>query len=135
MILKEEYSREDIFNYVSAVLPITTISLLVLILTLLFGFLFIIPGIIVVLSFSMVFLLFIDQKDLLPMEYLLKSKEIMQGYKWDYFVFILSFLGWILFSIITLGIGLVFVIPYITISEILYYEELKITKEKIIVDK
>ena len=58
-----------------------------------------------------------------------KSKEMMLGYKNDYFLFMLSFTGWILFSILTLGIGLIYVIPYITVCQALYYEELKkITK-------
>ena len=124
MIRKEE-NREDIFKYVGDVLPIATISILVLLFTLLFGILFIVPGIIAALSFSMVFLIYVDQDGLLPMEYLFKSKEMMRGHKWDYFVFVLSFVGWILFSILTLGLGLIFVIPYVTISEVLYYEELK----------
>lgn len=130
MVRKEEFSREDIFKYVGEVLPIATISLLVVIFTLLLGLLFIIPGIMAALAFSMVFLIYVDSEKCLPMEYLLKSKEMMQGYKWDYFVFVLSFVGWILFSIVTLGLGLIFVIPYITISEVLYYEELKKIKEK-----
>ena len=83
MIRKEEYNREDIFKYVGDVLPIATISILVLLFTLLFGILFIVPGIIAALSFSMVFLIYVDQDGLLPMEYLFKSKEMMRGHKWD----------------------------------------------------
>ena len=125
IVRKEEYSREDIFKYVGAVIPIATINILTTIFTLLGSLLFVIPGVIVALAYSMVFLMYVEDDSLLPMDYLFKSKALMHGYKWDYFIFILSFLGWTLFVIITLGVGLIWVVPYITVSEIIYYDELK----------
>ena len=130
MIREEEFDREDIFKYIGAVLPIITISLLVFIFTFLGCILLIIPGIIIALGYAMVYLIYVDSEEMLPMEYLNKSREMMYGYKWDYFIFTLSFLGWILFSVITLGIGLIWTIPYMSIAEILYYDELKKVKEK-----
>ena len=49
----------------------------------------------------------------------------MNGYKWDYFVFQLSFIGWILLGVITAGIAYIFICPYINVATVLYYEELK----------
>lgn len=129
MVRKEEFSREDIFKYVGAVLPLATIALLVMIFTFLWSILFIIPGIIAALGYSMVYLIYVERPNQLPMEYLSQSKEMMYGYKWDYFVFTLSFLGWIVFSVITLGIGLIWTVPYMSIAEIIYYDELKTKKE------
>lgn len=41
----------------------------------------------------------------------------------------LSFFGWYLLCALTFGIALVYVAPYVSVSEALYYEELKkITK-------
>lgn len=130
MVRNEEYSREDIFKYIGAVLPIATISILVFLFTFLWSILLIIPGIIAALGYTMIYLIYVDSEEMLPMEYLTKSKEMMQGYKWNYFVFNLSFIGWILFSVITLGLGLIFVIPYVTIADALYYDELKKLKEE-----
>jgi len=129
MVRNEEKSREDLFKYVGAVLPLATIAILVIIFSFLWSLLFIIPGIIAALGYSMVYLIYVDKPDKLPMEYLSQSKEMMNGYKWDYFVFSLSFLGWILFSVVTLGIGLIWTIPYMSIAEIIYYEELRKKKE------
>lgn len=129
MVRNEEKSREDLFKYVGAVLPLATITILVIIFSFLWSLLFIIPGIIAALGYSMVYLIYVDKPDKLPMEYLSQSKEMMNGYKWDYFVFSLSFLGWILFSVVTLGIGLIWTIPYMSIAEIIYYEELRKKKE------
>lgn len=130
MIRNEDYDTNDIFAFVSQVLPIVTISLLTVIFTFLWGLLFVIPGIIAALSYSMAFFLYADNQDKLPMEYLTDSKKMMQGYKMDYFIFQLSFIGWILLSLITFGIALIYVIPYISISEAIYYDELKQISEK-----
>ncbi len=129
MIRNESYSNEDIFRFVKNVLPIAAISILMMIFIILWSFLFIIPGIIAAISYTMVFYLYADKheegKADNPMDYLNQSKELMNGYKLDYFIFILSFLGWILLSTVTLGIGFIYTLPYVTISEAIYYEELK----------
>ncbi len=135
IIRQEEGNREDIFKYVGAVIPLITITLLVMIFTFLWSLLFIVPGIIAALGYSMVYLLYIDQPDQLPMEYLNKSNEMMKGYKWDYFKFSLSFLGWIVFSIITFGIGLIWTIPYVSFAETIYYVELKKKKEEFTLER
>lgn len=129
MIRNESFDRNDIFAYIGKVLPIVAIILLVTIFTLLWSVLFIIPGIIAALSYSMVFLLYAEDQSSTAMDYLDQSKELMRGYKWDYFVFGLSFLGWILLSVLTFGILLIWVLPYYTVAEVLYYDELKQLKE------
>lgn len=54
-----------------------------------------------------------------------KSWSMMKGYKWNYLVFTLSFLGWILLSPFTLFILLIWLVPYMEVAIILYYEKLK----------
>lgn len=130
MIRKEEYSREDIFKFIGKVLPILSISILVAIFCILWGILFIIPGIIAGISYSFVYLLYTENQEKLPMNYLEESKELINGYKLDYFIFNLSFVGWMLLSIVTCGILLIWTIPYIIISQVLYYDELKKIKSK-----
>lgn len=133
MIRQEEYSREDLFRFVKNVLPIAAISLLVGIFVMLWSILLVIPGIIAAISYSMVFYLYADKhtegESKTPMDYLNESKELMNGYKMDYFVFLLSFIGWGFLSVLTLGIGFIYTIPYVSIAEALYYDELKNKKE------
>ena len=86
--------------------------------------LFIVPGIILSLGLSMASIIVIDS-DLGPIDVLKKSWEMMKGYKWNYFVFILSFLGWILLSPFTFFLLLIWLVPYMTVAEIIYYEKLK----------
>lgn len=125
IVRKDETEVKDIFKFVGNVLPIVAISFLMMIFVCLWSLLLIIPGIIVALGYSMVFFLYADNQSEMPMWYLSKSKEMMTGYKLDYFVFQLSFIGWALLCIVTLGIALIWAVPYVSIAEAIYYETLK----------
>lgn len=50
-----------------------------------------------------------------------KSFSIMNGHRWKLFVMGLSFLGWIVLSLLTLGIGLLWLLPYIQVTLRIYY--------------
>ena len=86
--------------------------------------LFVIPGIIMALAYAFVMFLVIDT-DVSGSDSLKASREMMKGYKWDYFVFQLSFLGWALLVPFTLGILLIWLYPYITVANVIYYDKLK----------
>lgn len=99
-------------------------SILVGIFTFLWSLLFVIPGIIKGLAYSMALLIVIDT-DLSGNDAIKESMNMMDGYKWDYFVFQLSFIGWILLGSITLGIAYIWVLPYMMTAEIIYYDRLR----------
>ena len=80
-------------------------------------------GIIMGLAYTFAIYLVID-KDVAGNDSLKQSREMMKGYKWNYFKFELSFLGWIILGIFTLGILYIWLIPYMNIANILYYEKL-----------
>ena len=93
------------------------------------GFVFlVIPGIILALGFSMVTFIVVDT-DTKGADALKASWNMMNGYKWDYFVFGLSFLGWILLTPFTLGILLIWLIPYMSVAGTIYYDKLKSLKK------
>ncbi|MGX4599408.1 DUF975 family protein [Faecalimicrobium sp. JNUCC 81] len=54
------------------------------------------------------------------------SIKIMKGNKWKYFVLQLSFLGWGILSVITLGIGFLWLIPYMSLADTNFYKNLAI---------
>ena len=85
---------------------------------------FVIPGIIMALAYGMTGYLVVDT-DLEAMEVVKKSRAMMKGYKWNYFVFGLSFIGWLLLVPFTLGILIIWLMPYMLVSMALYYENLK----------
>jgi len=96
-----------------------------LLFTLLWSLLLIIPGIIASLSYSQTYYILADDEKISAREAIKKSKKIMMGNKWKYFVLGLSFLGWFILSIFTLGIGLIWLLPYMNISMAKFYEDVK----------
>ena len=86
--------------------------------------LFVIPGIIMALAYAFVTYLVVDT-DVSGNDALSKSREMMKGYKSDYFVFQLSFIGWYLLVPFTLGLILIWLYPYYTVANTIYYEKLK----------
>lgn len=87
--------------------------------------LLIIPGIIAAYSYRMVFYLLIDDPELGVSEALRQSKKMMYGYKTKLFCLDLSFIGWALLCILTFGIGLLWLYPYMLTSQTIFYEELR----------
>lgn len=93
--------------------------------TLLWGCLFIIPGIVKSYSYRMVPYIIKDNPELSAIEVITRSREMMNGNKWKAFLLDLSFIGWIILTVITLGIaGVFYVFPYIQSTNATLYLEL-----------
>ncbi|MFA5888772.1 MAG: DUF975 family protein [Candidatus Paceibacterota bacterium] len=99
--------------------------LLVMLFTLLWTLLLIIPGIIAALSYSMTFYILVDDASVGAREAIKRSKKMMMGNKWKLFCLGLRFIGWMLLCIPTLGIGFFWLIPYIQISNAKFYDDIK----------
>lgn len=100
------------------------LSILIGIFTFLWSLLLIIPGIIKGLAYSQAFYLMKDHPDFGPLELITESRKRMKGLKWKLFLLYLSFIGWGLLCIFTLGIGLLWLVPYMTNSLAAFYQEL-----------
>lgn len=85
---------------------------------------FIIPGIIIALGLSQTFYILADDDEIEPIDALKKSWELMDGNKWDLFLFSLRFIPWAILCLFTLGVGYLWLIPYIYVSFSKYYLEL-----------
>lgn len=53
-----------------------------------------------------------------------KSERLMKGNRWKCICLELSFIGWVLLSALTLYIGLLWVVPYMSVALICFYETL-----------
>ena len=100
-------------------------SLLVSIFTILWALLLIIPGIIKAYAYAMTPYIMKDQPELSAVDCIDRSMSMMNGYKWKLFLLDLSFIGWALLCILTLGIGMLWLNPYVYCSRAQFYEELK----------
>lgn len=98
--------------------------LLVGVFTFLWALLFIVPGIIKSYAYAMTPYILIDNPDLGPNEARLKSIEMMRGYKGKLFGLDLSFIGWHLLCILSLGIGYIWLTPYLATARAAFYQEL-----------
>lgn len=92
--------------------------------TFLWALLFIIPGIIKSYSYAMTPFILADHPELTANEAITRSRVLMDGHKFELFVLELSFIGWELLSILTLGIGLLWLIPYMSAARAAFYREI-----------
>lgn len=89
--------------------------------TFLWSLLFVIPGIVKAYSYSMAPAILAENKGKPALECINESKKLTEGHKMELFVLDLSFIGWMLLSSITFGIAGIYVIPYMTATEINAY--------------
>ena len=91
--------------------------------------LLLIPGIVKSYSYCMVPYILAEHPELSANEIITRSREMMNGNKWRAFVLDLSFIGWEILSVLSLGIVHIFwTSPYMHSTHAALYEELK--KEK-----
>ena len=98
---------------------VTTITAVVGVFTLWIG------AIILGYTYRMVPYLLVDYPNISLREAMTVSREMMRGYKWKLFMLDLSFIGWYIVGMMTCGIGMLLVTPYIQTSTALFYDDLK----------
>ena len=94
--------------------------------TLLWALLLIIPGIVKAYEYRMIPFLLADDPTMSKDEAFAQSKRMMDGNKWRTFVLDLSFIGWYLLALPTLGLVTIFYAsPYKRMTDAALYEELR----------
>ena len=93
----------------------------------LWSLLFVIPGIVKAYEYRMIPYILAENPEMTKAETFALSKEMMSGQKWKAFLLDLSFIGWDILSLITLGLlGIFYVTPYKYSTRAALYEVLKI---------
>lgn len=96
----------------------------------LWSLLLIVPGIIKGLSYAMTPYVLRDYPYLKYNSAIETSMDMMYGHKWDLFWLILSFIGWaILSTLLSFGIGFLWLSPYIETTLANFYEDVKYAYE------
>ncbi len=93
--------------------------------TVLWSLLLIFPGIIKMYEYSMVPFILSEGNRMSYKQAFKRSRELTKGHKWELFVLDLSFLGWAVLGVITLGIGLIALNPYYRATKAEVYLALK----------
>ena len=128
----KEHNIKDLIRFTDDYVRTFLTNLLQIIFVFLWTLLLIIPGIIKSIAYAMVPLLLADDKykDLKPKEVLQKSEEMMNGHKMDLFVLGLSFIGWHILAIFTLGILEIWIIPYQETAKYKFLDDIKKNHKK-----
>ena len=87
--------------------------------------LFIVPGIILGIGLCMAPYILKDDPQISAMDALMKSWQITRGHKLKLFWLGLSFIGWIILSLCTFGLGFFLLAPYMEATFAHYYEDIK----------
>lgn len=118
---KVEQLFEGFNNFATAIVT----NILLVVFTLLWTLLLIIPGIIAALSYSMTFYILADNPTIGAMEAIDLSKKMMEGNKTKLFRLGLRFFGLGLLCLLTLGIGFLWLIPFMHVTYAKFYEDIK----------
>lgn len=111
-------------NYTNA----TLLALHQLIVIFLWTLLFIIPGIVMEYSYHMVFYILAENPGMSSKEAMAESKSLMEGHRFELFKLLLSFIGWSILSVFTLGILGFWLAPYVNIATAVFYTDLKMAR-------
>lgn len=87
--------------------------------------LLIVPGIIAACGLGLTFFIMVDDPNISGIDALQKSWNMMQGQKWNLFCLWFRFIGWFLLSILTCGIGFIFLMPYMVAATQNFYRKLR----------
>lgn len=93
--------------------------------TFLWALLLFIPGIIKSLAYAMTPFIIKDYPELSANQAINLSMKMMKGRKFDLFWLTLSFLGWVLLCMLSLGIGLFWFMPYWQTTLAAFYQDVK----------
>jgi len=87
--------------------------------------LLIVPGIILATGLLMTDFILKDDPEISAIDAMAKSWKMTNGHKAELFYLFLSFIGWIVLSMLTLGVGFLILSPYMQTTLAHYYEDLK----------
>ena len=122
---KESALFSDLFSQFNNFLKATGLYLLISLFTFLGILLLIIPGIIVIYMYSQSFYILAENPEKSVTECMYESRQLMKGHKFDLFCVQISFIGWIILGVISFGIGLLWVSPYMDATFANFYSSLK----------
>lgn len=103
--------------------------------TFLWSLLLVIPGIIKSYAYAMTEHILADNPEMDGIDAITESRKMMDGHKWRLFCLHFSFIGWMILGILTFGIGMFFLTPYLQAATTAFYLELKgedLNKEQLV---
>lgn len=126
---QREPELNTLFSYFSHWRTAVAASLLQTLYILAWSLLFIIPGILAAYSYSMTGYILAEHPQMTASDAIRYSKDMMYGNRWRLFCLELSFIGWDLLNMLTLGIGTLWLRPYKQAAIAAFYREVSGTEQ------
>lgn len=104
---------------------VLTTTLLYYVYVFLWSMLLLIPGCIKSYSYAMTPYILKDNPEMKNNAAIEESMRMMDGHKLELFLLDLSFIGWAILSILTCCIGFLWLVPYMNMARVNFYEDLK----------
>lgn len=104
---------------------VLTTTLLYYVYVFLWSLLLLIPGCIKSYSYAMTPYILKDNPEMKNNAAIEESMRMMDGHKLELFILDLSFIGWALLSLLTCGVGFLWLVPYMNMARVNFYEDLK----------
>ncbi|MBQ8098345.1 MAG: DUF975 family protein [Bacteroidaceae bacterium] len=123
ILRREDLGLGHLFDGYNDFKRIFLTQLLVSVYTILWSLLLIIPGFIKALSYGLTPFILRDRPELSYNAAIEESMRLMEGNKMKLFLLYLSFIGWAILCILTLGFGFLILMPYIYSSLATFYQE------------
>lgn len=121
-LVKRENARFDqLFSAFAFWKKAVLLNLYTTILIYLWSLLFVIPGIIASYRYAMAPYILAENPTMSVKQAVEESKKLMSGKKASLFVLNLSFIGWSILSVLSFGIGFIWLIPYMHAAETAFY--------------
>lgn len=121
---RQDFSFDDLFSQFHRFKQGFLQSFLRNLYIILWSLLFVIPGIVKSFSYAMTPFIMADHPEMTAKEAIAASKEMMDGHKGELFTLNLTFLGWELLALLTLGIGFLWLNPYMNAAHAVFYRDL-----------
>ena len=122
---REPFHVEEIFDGFKDFSRSLVAYLLVGIYVFLWSLLLIVPGIIAAIGYSMTFFILAEDPRIGAEDAMKLSKQMMEGHKTEFFLLMLSFIGWVLLACLTFGIGFLFLNSYTYMTATVFYQRIK----------
>ena len=115
----------DLFGHMKRLLTGFCAAFLMGLFMFLWSFLLLIPGMIKACAYSQTMYILAEDRHISPMAAIKKSQRMMKGHKMEYFLLSLSFVGWAILGVFTLGILWIWLVPYINTAAANFYRSVK----------
>ena len=119
----QEASFKDIFSQTHRFADGFCLMFLKALFVFLWSLLFVIPGIVATYRYAMAPFILAEHPGMRASEAIDASKYMTMGSKMDLFILDLSFIGWDLLCVLTLGIGYLWLNPYRSMAYTVFYRE------------